>query len=157
MKVPPEHTKQRNLYIKEDLPIEAVFESKYPQPCIMLLAALDYVGEDRRDHRVPKSQFRVQFKTYTFRTKSKALVRALMDCAQRKRGKIFPALSDPTGFWRTTCGAELKIETRQVLEVKNVGAIQIDDLNFAALKDVDPSAEVPPLVTVNTRVEEPVA
>ncbi len=158
MKVPPETTKKRNLFLKEDLPIEAVFESKFPQPCIMLLPALDYVGEDRRDHRVPDSQFRVQFKSYVFRTKSKALVKALMSCAQRKRGKIFPSLTDPTGFWRRTVGAELKIETREVLEVKNVGIIQASDIDFGALKNVDPDATVPPLVTVNTKVveEEPV-
>ena len=152
--IPPQHTKQRKAFEKKDLPIPAVFESQYKEMCIKLLPMLEFVGEDRRLHRVPETGFQVKFKGFAFSTQSKAVVEALMSSQPRVRGKIFPARSDPTGFWRATCGAEMKIVTREVLEVKNVGAVQTSDLNFAALKGLDPEAKVPSLVVVAESLPE---
>lgn len=149
-KTPTEHTKQRNLYLNEDLPIEAVFTSKHKSMQIFLQIVLDHVGEDRRVNRDTDSGYRVRFKDGMYRTNSKAVVLALMAHPARKRGKIFPDPKDPNGFWRKTCGAELKVETREVLEIKNVGTVMAKDLKFGNLKGVDPEAVVPPLVVVTS-------
>lgn len=149
-KTPPEHTKQRNLYLKEDLEIQAVFTSKHKSMQINLQITLDHVGEDRRVNRDTDSGFRVRFSDGMYRTRSKAVVLALMAHPARKRGKIFPDPKDPNGFWRKTCGAELKVVTREVLEIKNVGAVMAEDLKFGNLKGVDPEAVVPPLVVVTS-------
>lgn len=148
-KTPKEHTTQRELYRKKDLPIDAVFTSKFKSLHILLMKVLSYMGPEGRE-RDEDSGFRVRFTDGLYRTRSSALVKRLLSGTERSRGLIWPDPNDPSGFWRKTCGAELKIETRKVLEVKNLGLIMADDINLDKLKDVDPEAPVTPLIVVET-------
>lgn len=148
-KTPKEHTAQRELYRKKDLPIDAVFTSKFKSLHILLMKVLSYMGPEGRE-RDEDSGFRVRFTDGLYRTRSSALVKRLLSGSERSRGLIWPDPNDPSGFWRKTCGAELKIETRKVLEIKNLGLIVADDIDLDKLKNVDPKAPVTPLVVLET-------